>query len=95
MRWVSGRQRDICPLRFPKPMKVFSKLAALASLAVLAVGCASSDATSSARGQQQLYSDIQKEMQAYEIRRQMDHTIREAEDSLRMPAGMSAVPDFR
>jgi hypothetical protein len=76
-------------------MKVLFKLAACAAFAVLAVGCASSDTASSARRQQQLYADIQKEMQAFEIRQQMDHSIREAEDSLRMPAGMSAVPDFR
>lgn len=76
-------------------MKVLFKLAACAALAALAAGCASSDTASAARREQQLYADIQKEMQAYEIRRQMDHSIREAEDSLRMPAGMSAVPDFR
>jgi hypothetical protein len=76
-------------------MKGLSKLAAFATFVALAAGCASTDGASSARRQQQLYADIQKEMQASEIRRQMDHTIREAEDSLRMPAGMSAVPDFR
>lgn len=76
-------------------MKVFLNLIVSATFVVLIAGCASTDAVSSARRQQQLNADIQKEMQAYEIRRQMDHSIREAEDSLRMPAGMSAVPDFR
>jgi hypothetical protein len=66
-------------------------------LPVALMGCASSGASSArkARQQQQNYADIQKEMQAFEIRRQMDHNIREAEDSLKMPAGMSALPDFR
>ncbi len=67
----------------------------LAVVCLLASGCSSPNTAAGARQQQQLYADIQKEMQAYEIRRQMDHSIREAEDSLRMPNAMSAVPDFR
>lgn len=76
-------------------MKVLLKLTLLAALTAVASGCASSNSASAGRQQQQLYVDIQKEMQAYEIRRQMDHNIREAEDSLRMPNAMSALPDFR
>jgi len=78
---------------FPKARLFVAIPAALAI--VLLSGCASSGSGSSRKSQQQLYGDIQKEMQAFEIRRQMEHNIREAEDNLRMPGGITALPEFR
>ncbi|HEY0968869.1 MAG TPA: hypothetical protein VGD88_15865 [Opitutaceae bacterium] len=74
---------------------IVPRLAGSILVAALAGACASSNSAAARKNQQQNYADIQKEMQAFEIRRQMEHNIRQAEDSLKMPGGVTALPEFR